>query len=370
MSSHSSSATTEPHTSSFKELSIQDVERASGRIVKYIHRTPVMTSSSLSGMTGIPGCTLYLKCENFNKVGAFKIRGATNAVLNALENGDDELKRKIKEGGVTTHSSGNHAQALAKTAQMLGIPAHVVMPSNSPAVKKNAVEQTYGARVILCEPTLKAREETCEKIMKETGAIFIHPYDNDDVIAGQGTAVLELLEQVKVEQHNSPSQFPLDVLIVPVGGGGLCSGSSLYFKQKATLELSETQPEKLKKTMVIGVEPELVNDAQRSLQAKQLIGNDPNVPSNTICDGLKTNLSERTFHYISKYVDRIFTVSDEQVSRAMKLVWERMKIVIEPSSATVVALTLFHEEFKQLALENEWKNIGMVISGGNTSMGQ
>lgn len=249
---------------------------------------------------------------------------------------------------------------------MLGIPAHVVMPSNSPDVKKNAVEQTYGARVVLCEPTLKAREETCEKIMKETGAMFIHPYDNDDVIAGQGTAVKELLEQLKEEQKDiCHSHFPLDVLIVPVGGGGLSSGSSLYFKEKAALELRD---EKLEKTMVIGVEPELVNDAQKSLQAKQLIGNDPNVPSNTICDGLKTNLSERTFHYISKYVDRIFTVSDDQVLKAMKLVWERMKIVIEPSSATVVALALYHDEFKQLALENEWKNIGMIISGGNTSM--
>ncbi|KAF0981319.1 hypothetical protein FDP41_012579 [Naegleria fowleri] len=290
------------------ELSIQDVERASERIIKYIHRTPVLSSSTLSAMTGIPGCTLYLKCENFNKVGAFKIRGATNAVLKALENGDDELKRKIKEGGVTTHSSGNHAQAIAKTSQMLGIPAHVVMPSNSPDVKKNAVEQTYGARVVLCEPTLKAREETCEKIMKETGAMFIHPYDNDDVIAGQGTAVKELLEQLKEEQKDiCHSHFPLDVLIVPVGGGGLSSGSSLYFKEKAALELRD---EKLEKNHV----------------------------------------------------------SDDQVLKAMKLVWERMKIVIEPSSATVVALALYHDEFKQLALENEWKNIGMIISGGNTSM--
>ncbi|EFC45139.1 predicted protein [Naegleria gruberi] len=348
----------------FKEISLSDIENASERIRKYIHKTPVLTNSTISQMTGIPNCTLYLKCENLNKVGAFKIRGACNAVLNALNNSDEEIVKKIKEGGVITHSSGNHAGALAKSAQMLGLTAHIVMPSNSPAVKKNAVELTYGARVILCEPTLRSREETCERIIQETGALFIHPYDNDDVITGQGTAVLEMLDQVKEERLTD--EFPLDALIVPVGGGGLSSGSSICFKSKAALEIKDL--EKLKKTKVIGVEPQVVDDAKRSMEQGKLVGNDPNVPANTVCDGLKTNLSERTFHHISKNIDRIFTVTDEQVIKAMKLVWERMKIVIEPSSATVVALTLFHDEFKQMATENQWQHIGMVISGGNCDL--
>jgi len=345
----------------FKTLTLSDIEDAEKRIRSYIHKTPVMTNETLSSMTGIPGCQLYLKCENFNKVGAFKIRGALNAVLSQTSG------EKTTIEGVVTHSSGNHAQALAKTAQLLGIQAHIVMPSNSPSVKKNAVEHTYGAKVYLCEPTLRAREETCDEIIKETGALFIHPYDNDDIICGQGTAVYEMLKQVGELRDLPSEEFSLDALVVPVGGGGLCSGSSICFKQTAA-KLMNGQDEKLKKTMVIGVEPELVNDAQRSLQAGHLIGNDPNVPSNTICDGLKTNLSDRTFHHISQNVNKILTVDDELVTRAMKLVWERMKIIIEPSSATVVALALFNEEFKQLATENGWKHIGLVISGGNCDL--
>ncbi|KAL9646512.1 hypothetical protein ABK040_006571 [Willaertia magna] len=367
-------------TSSFrledKEITLTNIEEAHERIKNYIHETPTLTNETISKMTNIPNCKLYFKCENFNKIGAFKIRGATNAILKTInQKGSDN----INSFGVITHSSGNHAQALAKSAQFLGIKATIVMPNNSPIVKVNAVQYTYGAEVHLCEPTIQSRENTCESLINQSKEnneelVFIHPYDNDWIIEGQGTVTKELLEQVTKLNNNSETKeesFPLDCLIAPIGGGGLMSGNAIYFKEKFKQQMNSDSidnKEEIVAPVMIGVEPECVNDAQQSFEKKQLKQNDIKKVNTTICDGLKTNLSERTFHYILKYVDYIFTVSDEEVKKAMKLVFERMKMVIEPSSATVVALVLFNEKFKELALEKKFKNIGLIISGGNCDL--
>jgi len=271
------------------------------------------------------GCELFFKCENFQKVGAFKFRGATNAVLSL---GSDEKKR-----GVVTHSSGNHAAAIALAAGMNNVKAYIVMPETAPAVKKNAVAG-YGADITFCQPTLKAREETASEITRKTGASLVHPYDNFNVICGQGTAALELLEETG----------KLDIIVAPVGGGGLMSGTSTAARG--------IDPS----IKVVGAEPLNASDAWKSFTTGILT---PSVNPLTVADGLLTSLSELTFSVIRNNVNEIFTVTEESIIESMLLVWERMKIVIEPSSATVLAAVKEYPSFFR------GKRTGLVISGGN-----
>ena len=304
---------------------LTDIQSAHKRIRPFIHRTPVLTSQQLNR---IFGCELYFKCENFQKVGAFKFRGATNAVLSLA---DDQKKH-----GVVTHSSGNHAAALALAAGMNRIKAYIVMPENAPSVKKDAVAG-YGASITFCKPTLQAREETCRTIMEKEGATLIHPYDNFNVICGQGTASLELLEDIG----------DLNVIVAPIGGGGLMSGTSTCAKG-----IND-------RIKVIGAEPLNANDAWKSFKTGILT---PSVNPLTIADGLLTSLSELTFSVIRKNVDDILTVQEESIISSMKLIWERMKIIIEPSSATVLAVIKENPGFFK------GKKVGLIISGGNVDL--
>ena len=304
---------------------LSDIKAAHLRIKPFIHRTPVLTSHQLNKFFD---CELFFKCENFQKVGAFKFRGATNAVLSL----DDNLKRH----GVVTHSSGNHAAALALAAGMNGIRAFIVMPENAPSVKKSAVAG-YGAEITFCKPTLQAREETCRQIMEKEGATLIHPYDNFNVICGQGTAALELLDETG----------DLDTVIAPVGGGGLLSGTSTCVRGIN------------RAIKVIGAEPLNANDAWKSFKTGNLT---PSVNPQTVADGLLTSLSELTFSVIRKNVDDILTAKEESIISSMKLVWERMKIIIEPSSATALAVVKENPEF----FRN--RRVGLIISGGNVDL--
>jgi threonine dehydratase len=299
-----------------------DILAAHSRIKPYIHHTPVLTSRKLNELFN---CELYFKCENFQKVGAFKFRGATNAVLS--------LTNEERQKGVVTHSSGNHAAALALAAGMSGIKANIVMPETAPVVKKNAVAG-YGAEITFCKPTLQAREETTRMIIEKCGATLIHPYDNFNVICGQGTAALELLQ----EEDN------LETIIAPIGGGGLMSGTSTCVKGIN------------KNIQVVGAEPENANDAYISFTTGKLT---PSVNPVTCADGLLTSLSELTFAVIRKNVDIILTAKENSIIECMLLVWERMKIIIEPSSATVLAVIKENPEMFR------GKKIGLIISGGN-----
>lgn len=283
---------------------------------------------SSQSINTISGSDVYFKCENFQKVGAFKFRGASNAVLSL-----SEVESKC---GVATHSSGNHAQALALAAKMRNIPAYIVMPNNSPEVKKNAV-LGYGAEIIYCEPTLEARESTLESVVKRTGATFIHPYNNFNVIAGQGTAALELLNEV----HN------LDIIMTPVGGGGLLSGTSITIKSID------------KSIKVIAAEPSGADDAFRSKLNGRI---EPSINPKTICDGLLTSLGTLTFKVISELTDEILVVEDEWTIKAMKLIWERMKIIVEPSACvTLGSILKYPDKFKG-------KKVGIILSGGNLDL--
>ena len=278
---------------------IIEILQAATRIRPYAHRTPVLTCSSLNQQVG---AQVFLKCENLQKVGAFKFRGACNAVFSLPEN---EAAR-----GVVAHSSGNHGQALALAARLRGIPAYIVMPHNAPAVKKAAVAG-YGGKITFCEPTLESRESTQAQVLAQTGATVVHPYNNYQVIAGQGTAALELLQDVP----------DLEVILAPVGGGGLLSGTAI-----AATELSS-------RIRVIAAEPEQADDAFRSLAAGQII---PSVNPQTVADGLRTSLGDLTFPIIQKHVEQVVTVSEAGIIAAMRFVWERVKIVIEPSAAVAV----------------------------------
>ena len=282
-----------------------DVVEAHLLVERFAHRTPILVSESINHITG---GEIYFKCENFQKVGAFKFRGATNAVMSLS---DEESIR-----GVGTHSSGNHAAALALAARNRGVHAYVVMPENAPEIKKKAVAG-YGAKVTFCSPTLEARESALVNVIAETGATEIHPYDNFEVIAGQGTAAKELLED----------ESSLDIVLAPVGGGGLLAGSALSIRHLS--------PE----TRLIGCEPAGADDAYRSFKIGKII---PSVNPQTIADGLLTSLGERNFAIIKDNVDGIVTVSEDSIIRAMRLIWERMKIIIEPSSA--VPLQQFSRE--------------------------
>lgn len=295
------------------------------KIQPYIHKTPVLTSHLLNERTG---ATLFFKCENFQRGGSYKMRGATHATLLKKEEGHLP--------GVVTHSSGNFAQALSLAAKSLNIPAYIVMPKNAPGVKKRAVDQ-YGGSVFECEPTLEAREAEAERIGKETGAIFIHPSNDPMVMLGQGTAALELLEEVET----------LDHIVVPVGGGGLLGGTAL-----ATAFFGGP-------CEAIGAEPLAVDDAYRSLQAGRIMGNES---TDTIADGLKTVLGSYTFPVIQQYVRTILRVTEGEIIQAMHLIWERMKIVVEPSSAVALAAV-----FKD-PVRFKGKRVGIVISGGNVDL--
>ena len=301
---------------------LADIQTAHNRIKPFVHRTPIMSSRLLNDHFG---CDLIFKCENFQKVGAFKFRGATNAVLSLT----DEEKSK----GVVTHSSGNHAAALALAARMNGVKANIVMPENAPFVKKNAVAG-YGAEITFCRSTLESREGTTRLIMEKTGATLIHPYDNFNVICGQGTAAMELLEQVS----------DLEIVIAPIGGGGLMSGTSTCVKETNS------------SIQVIGAEPLNANDAFKSFYSGTIV---PSVNPLTVADGLLTSLSDLTFSVIRKNVDMILTAKEESIIECMLLVWERMKIIIEPSSATVLAIIRENPELFR------GKKIGLIISGGN-----
>ncbi len=304
---------------------LADIQATYKEIKPLIHRTPVLTSNTLDRMSG---ALLFFKCENFQKIGAFKMRGAASAAV--------RLSREQKEKGLATHSSGNHAQAVARSAQLLGIPAYIVMPENAPAVKRKATEG-YGAEIIPCAPTQEAREKTLEKVVMETGAIFIHPYNDYNVIAGQATAALELMEQIS----------GLDIVMAPIGGGGLMSGTALIVRYLS------------KNIQAIGAEPEAVNDAYRSLRAGELL---TNTSTNTIADGLRTNLGEKTFGILHKELEDIITVSDEEIVKAMRLIWERMKIIIEPSCAVPLAAVL--KEKARFAN----KRVGIILTGGNVDL--
>jgi threonine dehydratase len=299
-----------------------DIKTAHIRIKPYIHKTPVMSSQQLNELFG---CELYFKCENFQRVGAFKFRGATNAVLS--------LSTSEKSRGVVTHSSGNHAAALALAARMNGVKANIVMPDNAPVVKKNAVAG-YGADITFCKPTLQAREETTLMIMEKTGATLVHPYDNFDVICGQGTASLELL----IEKND------LDIVIAPIGGGGLMSGTATCVKGINN------------RIQVIGAEPLNANDAYISFTTGILT---PSVNPQTIADGLLTSLSELTFSIIKENVDKVYTATEQSIIDCMLLIWERMKIIIEPSSATVLAIVKENPDVFR------GKKTGLILSGGN-----
>jgi threonine dehydratase len=302
---------------------MESIREAHARIRDKIHRTPVMTSEVLDRLAG---SRLYFKCENLQKVGAFKARGATNAVFLLT---DEEAAR-----GVVTHSSGNHAAALARAAALRGIPAYIVMPNNSPLAKQAAVRR-YCGEIVLCEPTLAARETTARQVMERTGAAFIHPYDDLRVMAGQGTTAIELLDEVP----------QLDVILCPVGGGGQLSGIAVAAK--------DIKPD----VRVIGVEPAGADDAARSFKAREIL---PMVNPRTIADGLKTSLGEQPFAEIIRLVDDIVTVNEESIVQAMRQILEVMKLLVEPSGAVPYAAIL---EKKIVGTD-----IGIILSGGNLDL--
>ena len=303
----------------------QDMLDAHQRIEPYIHRTPVLTSSFLNELTG---AQLFFKCENFQKAGAFKVRGACNAVF-----GLDDEKAKI---GVATHSSGNHALSLSYAAGRRGIPCTVVMPHSAPQAKKDAV-RGYGGTIVECEPSTSSREATFAKVVEETGADFVHPYNDPRVIAGQGTCSRELIEQTN----------RLDMVIAPIGGGGMVSGTCLT--------LSNLAPE----VKIYAAEPEQADDAYRSFKAGEIIADDA---PETIADGLKVPLKDLTWHFVSNYVTDIFTASEQEIIDSLKLTLKRMKIVIEPSCAVPLAVILKNKEIFR------GKKVGVILTGGNVDL--
>ncbi len=295
------------------------------RIAAYVHRTPVLTCHSIDEWTG---AQLHFKCENFQKMGAFKMRGALNALL--------QLPKEKLVNGVATHSSGNFAQALALSARLLGVKAYIVMPSNSPSVKKAAV-RGYGGQIIECEPTLQARESTLEQVIAQSGATFVHPFNDENVVLGQGTAAKELIEDAG----------PFDYLVAPVGGGGLCAGTAL-----AAHFLTE-------KTKTVGAEPAGADDAWQSLQAGRLI---PQTNPQTIADGLRTSLGDKTFPVLYLHTEAIVRVSEAAIVEALRYLMERMKVIVEPSSA--VALAAIKTESERF----RGKKVGVILSGGNLDL--
>jgi len=305
--------------------SIHDIRETERRIRQHIHRTPVLTCNGINQMVG---GEIYFKCENFQKVGAFKFRGAANAVFS--------LSDQEASHGVATHSSGNHAAALALAARSRGIQAYVVMPENAPQVKKAAVAG-YGAEITFCPPTLKDREKSLNQVVERTGAAFIHPYDDYCIIAGQATATVELLETV-------PN---MDIIMTPIGGGGLTSGTALAIKYLCP------------NTSMVAVEPYGADDAYRSFQTGRLV---PSENPQTIADGLLTSLGDKTYPIVRDYVDEIVRVTEDGIIAAMRTIWERMKIVVEPSAAVPLAAPLTQ------CLDIMGKRVGIILSGGNVDL--
>lgn len=314
-----------PSTPSSDRLTLADIRAAHERIRERIHRTPVLTSATLDQRSG---GKLFFKCENMQKGGAFKARGATNAVFSLS---DAEAAR-----GVATHSSGNHGGALSRAAKLRGIPAYIVMPNNVPLAKRAAVER-LGGKIVLCEPNVPAREAAAAKLVTDTGATLIHPFDDLRVMAGQGTATLELLEQAP----------DLDIIVAPIGGGGLISGTAV-----AAHGLKPG-------IRVIGSEPAGADDAYRSFHAGKRI---PIVQANTIADGLRSSTSERTFAEIRSHVDDVVTVAEESIVAAMRAIWEVLKIVVEPSGAVSYAAIV------EQKLDLRGKRVGIILTGGNLDL--
>jgi threonine dehydratase len=322
-------------TSAYTHLTWESILEAHARIAPRIHRTPVLTSASLDAITG---ARLFFKCENLQKTGSFKIRGASNAIL--------ALSEAEAAHGIVTQSSGNHGAAVACAAAWRGVPAYVVMPKNAPQVKVCAIE-AYGGKITFCEPKISSRNEVCARVQAETGAALVHPFDNDQIIAGQATAGKELLEDVP----------DLDAIFAPVSGGGLLSGTSLGVKG--------LQPG----VIVFGCEPERADDAYRSLSTGKLQSLDS---SDTIADGLRASLAPRTFAILRDNVERILLASEEEIIAAMRTIWERMKIIIEPSSAVAIAPLLKVGAVQSLALraraDGAPPKLGIIFSGGNVDL--
>ena len=306
---------------------IETIRHARRRIAEHIHRTPVMTCAALDEMAG---ARLFFKCENLQKTGSFKMRGAANAVFS--------LSPNDAKAGVVTHSSGNHAAALALAARRRGIPAWIVMPSNAPLAKRKAVEG-YGGRITLCEPTLPARDAAAKELQEKSGAALVHPYNDHRIITGQATAAAELLEDV----HD------LDCILAPVSGGGLLSGTGIAAKSMTS------------GIRVLGCEPKNADDAARSMAAGRL---ETCEHPDTIADGLRASLCELTFGILRERVDEIVVVTEEEIVEAMRHVWERMKFIIEPSSAVAVAPALLRR------IRAEGKRVGIILSGGNVDLGK
>ena len=307
------------------EIKKLDLTDCHNRIKPFIHNTPVLTSSYINEITD---AEVYFKCENFQKMGAFKMRGAANAIL--------KLSDEQKSNGVVTHSSGNHAQAISLAAKKIGIKAYIVMPSNAPKIKKEAVKG-YGGKLIECESNLEAREAAARDVMHSKNATFIHPSNNLDVILGQGTASKELIEQYGSFDH----------ILVPIGGGGLIAGSALaakYFGKNCT---------------VIGAEPFEVDDAYRSLKSGKI---ETNESTNTIADGLKTQLGDKNFPIIRNEIKSIIRITEEEIIESMKIIWERLKVICEPSCSLPLAAVLKNKE----TFRN--KKVGIIISGGNVDL--
>lgn len=307
--------------------SISDIKRAHQRISNYIFETPVMTSANLDELTG---CHMFFKCENFQKVGAFKMRGAANKIF--------AYRPEERTNGFACHSSGNHGQAVALAAKLAGNKAYVVMPKNSTKAKMDAVV-AYGAEVILCEPNDEARTSACNSVIEKTGATLVHPFNDYNVIAGQATAAKELIEQTE----------DLDAIIVPVGGGGLAAGTALishYIDPPLEVYLSE---------------PKEVDDTYQSLKAGKII---PNKTANTIADGLKTTVGEKNFEILKEHTDGCFTVTEKEIVAAMRLIYERMKIVIEPSCAVPFAALIKNKK------KFQGKKVGIILTGGNVDLGK
>ncbi|ABG32415.1 serine dehydratase [Roseobacter denitrificans] len=307
------------------DLTLEDVRTAHDRIKPYIHETPILTSSYFNALTG---AELFFKCENFQKAGAFKVRGASNAVFG--------LSDEMAEKGVATHSSGNHALSLSYAAGRRGIPCHVVMPRTAPEAKKAAV-RGYGGIITECEPSTTSREAVFAEVQAATGANFVHPYNDPRVIAGQATCSLEMLSQVE----------NMDAVIAPIGGGGMISGTCLTLSNRA--------PE----IEIYAAEPDQADDAARSFRAGHIIADDAPV---TVADGLKVPLKENTWHFVSSFVTDVLTASEQEIIDAMKLTWERMKIVIEPSCAVPMATILRNPEVFR------GKRVGVIITGGNVDL--
>ena len=308
-------------------VNLADIKQAHQNIASYAHRTPVLTCETLNEMCGH---SLFFKCENFQKTGAFKFRGAINAISN--------LSEEQRQLGVVTHSSGNHAQALAHAAALFGIPSYIVMPTNAPRVKKEAVI-CYGGKVTECEPTLEDRLKVSAEVQKETGANMVPPFDHVDIVAGQGTTALEFLEQV-------PN---LEFLVTPVGGGGLLSGVSIAAKAIS------------KRLVVIGAEPVGADDVFQSFEAQKLI---PQTNPQTIADGLRTSMSRLTWRIIRRNVQRIIRVEEQEIVASMKLFLERTKVLVEPSAAVAIAAAMG----KNMLPPQPPRNIGIILTGGNVDL--